>query len=85
MSVFSDICLGLSAGIVSGFAAGGLKAHFRHSSYSSWRMEVVRPLWAKKRLDIPIGHFFQFFPPLLDLHDLIPVSIFFSIVFIQAF
>lgn len=44
MSVFTDICVGLSAGIMLGFAAGGLKALFHHSPYSTRRKEAVRRL-----------------------------------------
>lgn len=44
MRVFTDICIGLSAGIVLGFAAGGLKALFHRRPYSSRRVEAVRRL-----------------------------------------
>lgn len=35
-------------------------------------------------LDVRMRFFLQFFPPPIDLHDLVPVRILFCIVFIQA-
>lgn len=47
MSVFTDICIGLSAGIVLGFVVGGLKALFHRKPYSSQRVEAVRRIVGK--------------------------------------
>lgn len=47
MSVFTNICIGLSAGIMLGFAAGGLKALFHRKPYSSRRVEAVRRIVGK--------------------------------------
>lgn len=47
MSVFTYICAGLSAGVVLGFATGGLKALFHRRPYSSRRVEAVRRIVGK--------------------------------------
>lgn len=47
MNVFTYICAGLSAGVVLGFTAGGLKALFHRRPYSPRRVETVRRIVGK--------------------------------------
>lgn len=47
MNVLTNICIGLSAGIVFGFAAGGLKAIFRRRPYAAEQVEAMRRLVGK--------------------------------------
>lgn len=47
MSLFNDICIGLSTGILLGFAAGGLKALFHPRPYPARRVEAVGRLVGK--------------------------------------
>lgn len=44
MNVFTYICIGLSAGILLGFAVGGLKTLFHRRLYSAAQIEAIRRL-----------------------------------------
>lgn len=44
MSVLTDFCVGISLGIVLGFAAGGLKAIFFRKPYAASKVQAVRRL-----------------------------------------
>lgn len=47
MNIFTYVCIGLSAGLLLGFAAGGLKALFQRRPYSKEQVKAVRRLVAK--------------------------------------
>lgn len=47
MNTFTNICIGISAGIIFGFAAGGVKILFHRRTYSAAQAKRVRQVIEK--------------------------------------